>query len=124
MGLVLDGGGFLSNNDPLDGPGPPGPAVCGTPVSATVGVTDKTFVDGSAGLGATTGEVGWLYVGICAGAWLRFAGFSGGDMFMGEGAVAALGGLLLCGCGEGIDTGLLSDDGDVTGCGNEGDELG
>lgn len=79
----------MSRSDPLDGPGPSGPADWGTPVSATVGVTDGTLIAGSDGSGATIGEVVELMdVGMGAGAWLRLAGFRGGDIFEGDGAVA------------------------------------
>lgn len=88
MGLVAGGDALLFNRDPLDGPGPSGPATLGTPVSATVGVTEGTLVDGSEGSGATTGEVVAAGMGIGAGAWLRFAGFNGGDTVPGCGADA------------------------------------
>lgn len=46
---------------------------------------------GSEGLGATMGDVMAEGIGMGAGAWLRLAGFRGGDAVAGDGAVARTG---------------------------------
>lgn len=88
MGLVVGDETFLSRRDPVFGPGPSGPATCGTPVSATVGVTVGIFVDGSEGSGTATGDVDTVWKGMGAGAWLRLAGLSGGEILAGDVAVS------------------------------------
>lgn len=119
MGLAVGGGlaACLSSREPLDGPGPSGPATFGTPVSATVGVTVGTFVAGSDGLGATIGEVFALGIGMGAGAWFKLAGFNGGDVVPGEGAVASTGEEGVAAAGTGI--GLAK--GELDGCETTGD---
>ena len=71
---------MISFKEPLAGPGPSGPAVFGTPVSATVGVTVGIFTAGSVGSGEMTGDGEVALVGMGAGAWLSTAGFKGGEV--------------------------------------------
>lgn len=91
---------FRSSSEPLDGPGPSDPADLGTPVSATVGVTEGIFTVGSVGLGATTGGGKDELIGIGAGAWFREAGFKGGERDPTGGGDARIVGEVRCVIGE------------------------
>jgi len=71
-GAGIDDPALISFKDPLDGPGPPGPADTGIPVSAIVGVTAGKFEGEDSSLAATTAGVVEAGVpGIGAGDWFK-----------------------------------------------------
>jgi len=69
----LDSDDRISRREPLNGPGPSDPPDTGTPVSATVGVTEGTVASVSAGPGRVTPTAGDLD-GIGAGSLFKPVG--------------------------------------------------